>query len=404
MNKFGLLKKPFIWVIANQIILSLGAVGIIVILSSFLDSEAFGGIRFLAAILAVFAFFSLPGMGSVIMKDTIKLTRQGLIHTILTQLRWGFGATIGGIVVCIYYFIQGNTDLAYAFLIGSMLAPFANLYLMPGLVFAGLKRFKAKTVVDFTIILCILSGAALGAWLTQSIAGTTLFYFGIQSAVTFIVLWFVLTTLPDGQSTPEEGNLVTDIKYGKQLTLFQIPFVLLPSLEKVVVFLLLGPTALAVFVITTIPAEHAKNALRNLLQFYILPHIEEEKVHLNVSRWLSIALAMTAISMIALVVFILFFLPILFPAYKQVSSFALFLILGLIPLPMQIFTLLWIALKRTKTLLIYAYVYVVIDIILFLTLSLLLDLKGAIIAKVIVEFLGMILIWILHARSRSDVS
>lgn len=397
--KSGFLQKSLFWVIVNQIILSIGALAIVVILSFFLDPETFGGIRFLASILAVFAFFSLPGIGPLIMQDTVTLSRQRFVHTLVTQAYWGLGSTIGGIILFVIFMFRGNNDLAYAFIIGSILSPVANLYLMPGLVLAGLKRFKAKTIVDLIIMLCILSGAAFGAWLTKSIAGTIFFYFGIQSLITLISLVIVMRKLPVHDTHAAAQDQQSNIQYGKQLTLFQIPFTFLPSLEKVIIYLILGPAALAVFVIATIPTEHARNALRNVFQFYMLPHMEKEHGFYHFKKWFFISAGMTLVSMAALVVFILFFLPILFPYYQHVSYLGLLLIFALIPLPMQVFTLSWISLRRTQALLTYSSAFVVVNAVLFFSGSLLFGLKGAIVAKIVVEFLGIILILILHKKS-----
>lgn len=386
--------KNLIWIGLNQVALSGGAAGLVVMLSFFLDRETFGDLRYISSILAILAFFSLPGVGTVLIKDVTQSTRQSFKHAIFSQLQWGLGSTIGGLLFFAYYVYQQNTDIAYAFLVGGLLAPIANLYLIPGQALAGFKRFKEKTVVDGIIMISIILGAGTGAILTHTVFGTILFYFGTQVAVTLFLIGYVFSLLPkESESTTHKS----DIQYAKQLTFFQIPFMLLPSLERVFVFLLLGPVALAVFVVATIPAEHMKSALRNLFQFYILPHMSDGAFSKQSLRpWFVWAGGITALAVFVAGIFILLFMPILFPQYEESYMLAFVLVLGLIPLPTQVMTLSWIMAKRIDLLLPYTYMTVIIEIILLFLLVPTFGVKGAVIAKIVFEGLVAGFIVFLH--------
>ncbi|TAL57540.1 MAG: hypothetical protein EPN84_13620, partial [Legionella sp.] len=163
----------------NQLILSAGAAAIVISISYFLPESDFGSIRFLSSILAVLAFFSLPGINTLMVRDVNLIGRKGVIQAIWAQVRWGLIASITGVAIGSYYLFSGDSDLGYAFITGGLLAPVANLYLLPGHLLAGLKKFRQKTVVDGVIIVATLLGATAGAFSTGTITGTILFYFGI---------------------------------------------------------------------------------------------------------------------------------------------------------------------------------------------------------------------------------
>ena len=300
--KHQLFARDLPWAILNQTILSIGAVAIIILLSNVLEAQEFGKARFLTAVLTIFAFFSLPGIGPVVLQQMPLYSRDGFTRALSAQLKWGIGAAAGAALFAVVYYFQGDDDLAFAFAISGILTPVANLYLMPGTALAGLKRFREKTFYDGAIIVTIVLGATYGALSTGTVAGTMLWYFGAQSIATLTALYFVTRHLTT--ATPMVIDTEADTRYGKQLTLFQIPFTLLPALEKVLVFFLLGPIPLAIYVIAMLPIEHIRNAYRNMLQFFVLPQFtESESNEKTVTQWMVTAIILSLGSVFVVIAF-----------------------------------------------------------------------------------------------------
>lgn len=368
-------------------ILSFGAVAIIITLSNVLEARVFGETRFLAAVLAIFAFFSLPGIGPVMLQRMPIYSRERFKRGLATQFRWGVGATCGASLFAGAYYFQGNEELALAFLVSGIFAPVANLYLMPGIVCAGLKRFKEKTLYDGFIITSAVLGTAYGAVSTGSVVGTMFWYFGAQSLVTCIALYLVLRQLPNATIT--ESNTIADTQYGKQLTLFQIPFALLPALEKVLVFSLLGPVALALYVIALLPVEHVRSAYRSLLQFFSLPHLQSKDDSPGVFWYLTkMAFLLSFGSITVVVLFAYFLLPFFFPSYADVQRLIVFSAMILIALPAEMYVLSLLSDRRIEYLFLYAFATILIDILTFASLTSLFELHGAVAAKVLTSFIG----------------
>ncbi len=373
----------FAWVALNQAILSAGAAAIVVALSYLLSEPAFGSIRFVSSVLAVLAFFSLPGINTLVVKDVNSIGRTGVIQAITTQLKWGLVASAVGVGIGLYYLSGNNDDLGLAFVIGGLLAPLANLYLMPGHLLAGVRKFRGKTLIDGTIIAVTFASAAAGAFFSGTISGTILAYFGSQAAITFFFLLYVVRSIP-----LHGTHSSADIGFGKQLTLFHVPFLLLPSIERVLVFFFLGPVALAVFVVATIPVEHTRNALRSMFQFYVLPYLTKAKGDTQILReWLRRAFFITSATAIAAAAAVQVLMPYLFAKYPEAYSLALIFLISLVPLPLYLLPLSWVSRKQTTPLKYSAISAVLINVLLFSILVPGNGMTGAIIAKIGSEFL-----------------
>lgn len=390
-------KRKFLWAVLNQGILSIGAITIVILLSHFLTEHMFGEARFLVAVLTIFAFFSLPGFGPVILQKITTYSRESVWRAVITQLRWGSGAALGAFVFAAAYFIQGNQDLAQAFIVSGILTPVANLYLMPGTIYAGLKKFKEKTFCDGFIIACTALGAAYGVMYFQSVAATMFWYFFSQALATCIALFVVTRNLKNIDTQASTGD---DTLYGKQLSIFQVLLVLMPALEKALVFVLLGPVALAVYVIAMLPIEHMLGAYRSLLQFFSLPHLESHGEHTVVLRYLrKISIGLGVISIGVVVVFALYLLPLFFPKYIESQQLILLSAAILIAFPAEMYILSLLSHRRIDYLLIYALITILSDILTFVIFMSLFGLPGTIIAKILAAFVRAIAAYTLYRRN-----
>jgi O-antigen/teichoic acid export membrane protein len=394
--------RDFLWAIGNQAILSLGAVAIITILSNVLSADTFGKTRFLVALFSILAFFSLPGIGPVVLQNIPLYSRTGLTRTFTTQLVWGIGATLGAWLCTAVFYIKGDFDLAQAFLISGILTPIANLYLMPGTALAGLKQYRRKALYDGCIILLTVLGTYYAALTTNTVTGTMAGYYGSQAIATIIAFLLLSSRI---QNTAAQESLSThDAIYGKQLTLFQFPLTFLPSLEKILVFILLGPAVLALYSIAFLPIEHIRHAYRTLLEFMVLPHMsKKQETHRHMQEWLLTAFFLSLGGTILVSLTSLYILPFLFPAYVEVGT--LMLLSAIIPFtfPAYIYILKLISLRRIDRLYAYTLITVCIDIATFAVLTSAFGLQGALTAKVLNAILASVVAVILyrsHAREQ----
>ena len=388
------------WVLLNQAALSFGAAVIVVLLSWFLSRTTFGSLRYLTSVLSILTLFSLPGVMPLVLQQMPALGRKALRDALATQIRWGLAGMLGALGFAAYYWYLRETDLALGFAIAGLCAPIANLYLMPGTVLAGLRRFKQKFFVDAGILGTTAAAAAIGSYATRSIAGTMGLYFGVQAFATAFFLLRVFATLPE-ESAPAQMPPEVDLRYAKRLTVFQSALTLLPAFEKIAVFLLLGPAALALFVVAALPMEHVRSAFRSLAQFFVMPHLAEAEEGSSARRQLfllagGIALAGMAVA----VVFVFFGMPFLFPKYELAVPLAGLLSLSLVSLVTYVFVLEFIERRRVYALFGYLALLAVLSLGFIFVGATHAGVRGVVWAKVAAELASAVALILIHRFAR----
>lgn len=381
-----LFKRDLIYVIVNQGLLSLCSALIVILLARYTDQVTFGELRYLIAVLAILAFWSLPGISMVINHEASRMTKRDLVSLIHTQLTWGLGAFAGALVVATVHLLQDQHALAQAFVIGGLLAPVANLYLVPGVTLAGIRRFRQKMIVDALIMATVLAGVVIGALNTESLSGIIIGYLGLQAGASVVGLFYVARLLPQENRGVASSERKADRSDGTQLTFLQIPFSLIPAIEKAVIFIVLGPVSLAIFVIAVLPVEHFKTAFRNLMQFYMLPHLVKRDVNLLL-HWFGTGALVLTLGIMALVLFIIYGMPLLFENFEEAKRLSLLLVLAALPLPIHVIMVNWIAKRRLKTLRVYAALAIVTNVAFIALSAFFFGLIGAVLAKIIYELL-----------------
>lgn len=395
-----LIKKDFLYVLCNQAILSIGALCIVVILARFTTQEIFGEIRYLIAVLTILSFLSLPGISVVINHRASYMTPEELSALIYIQFKWGIIAMMGGFLIASIHALLGNFELAELLIIGSILSPIANLYLVPGLILAGIKRFFLKALVDLFIITITLLGVTLGALHSPSASMIVFLYYISQAGAALLALYFVFQILRFEKIRKIYSKFTEHIDNGRHLSFLQAPFSLIPAVEKTIVFLILGPVSLATFVIVTLPVEHFKMAFRNLIQFYSLPHLNSKNVG-ELIHWLGLSIVILTLGTTALVLFINFGMPLLFVEFESVRWYAFVLMLGLIPLPIHIIMVFWIAERQITKISFYTLAVVFTDILFLAGGAFFFGLTGAIIGKVCNELCVACGLMYIDTRHRS---
>lgn len=387
----------------NQAALSIGAVVIIIIMTRFLDQATFGDIRYVIAILGIFAFCSLPGVSVVINHHAASMSKEMLRTLVFRQLQWGAYASVGVFLLAAWYMVQGSTELAQAFIVGGVLAPIANLYLVPGLICAGVGKFGKKLFVDSLVITGAIGGVVLGVYFDGTLPVVIGCYLGLQACMTVVSGLLVRTEINriDRHESSQQFSMQRQFHDGKQITLLQIPFTFLPALEKIIVYLALGPIALALFVIMVLPVEHFRSAFRNLLQMYMLPHINLESPRTTM-HWLGVGGTLLIAGIMVLVFFILYGMPLLFESFEELTHLSLLLAVSLLPLPAHIVMVSLIAKRALRTLELFAVITVCLDIIFVTSGALLFGLVGVVVGKIINEIILAILLLFFERKALTE--
>ena len=380
----GILSRNLILVAINQAIVSLGSAALIIIFAHFLGQALFGELRYVVAVLAIFAFCSLPGIGLIINQNVVSMSATELRTLIRRQVEWSTVAVLGALMFALWHSLQGESDIAKAFAAGALLAPLANLFLMPGLICAGHSEFTRKTVLDALVIGSAVLGGLAGVLYAEHLYGIVFWYLGSQAIATLCAFYLVRDKLFPTHETATLPNLQDHLREGVQLTLTQIPFQFIPAIEKVLIYIILGPVSLAIFVIAVLPIEHFKAAFRSLIQVYMLPHLTISSAYTTM-HWLAVGLLVLSSGALLLVLFILYGMAFFFADYHEIMAFSLALTLSLLPLPIHVIAVSWIARRRLRTLTQFAGMSVLVNILVIGGGAWMFGLWGAVVAKIVYE-------------------
>ena len=380
----ALVSVNLIFVSLNQILLSVGSALLVILFARHLEQALFGELRYIIAVLAVLAFCSLPGIGLIINRSASELPAREIRDLIRQQLRWSVIAVVGALGFAVWHMMQGEPSIARAFAVGGLVSTVPNLHSITGLICAGLGHFRRKILLDSFIIVFAIFGTMFGVTWFSELYHIIGWYLGAQAGATLIAFFIIRDLMFPAHETETFPALTNHVREGAQLTLIQVPFLLIPAVEKVLIYLLLGPVSLAIFVIAVLPIEHFKSAFRNLIQVYMLPYLNHPSTH-SLIHWVSIGLLVLSGGALALAAFILFGMPLLFPNYEAIRPFSLALMLSLLPLPIHVIAVTWIAKRQLITLSRFAFFSTVCSLLLIALGAWWYGLWGAIVGKILYE-------------------
>jgi len=161
---------------------------------------------------------------------------------IYARIRWGL---IGGFIslgFAGYYFLQDNIVLTLGFLIAGIFLPFMDSISIFGSIFSGRKEFRLNSIYGSSLLILRTMGMIAVIFLTQHIGWIILAYFLLNtlSRLALLVILFVFYP-PNTEKDP------SSISYGKHLSLMNILGAFAVQADKIIMWHLLGPVALATY-------------------------------------------------------------------------------------------------------------------------------------------------------------
>ena len=124
-------------------------IGIIltIALSNLLPKEAYGTYQFIISVSAIIGGITLSGMGTALMRTVARGSKGALQYAFKTQLVWSSGIILAGGAVALYYFLNGDTRLAIAFLATGALMPFLTGFSLYRPYLEGRRLFRESTTL-----------------------------------------------------------------------------------------------------------------------------------------------------------------------------------------------------------------------------------------------------------------
>jgi len=247
-----LIKGSF-WLLLSQALLFALSFGLLWVFANFLDPETYGQYRFFTTVIGLLAIASLPGMHTATIRAVAR-GYSGLLPQILNvRLRWSLLGTLTAVVAALYYFWQADVTMGGLFLVTALFVPFYQSFNLYDSYLIGRKDYRHFTPITVTqkVIVAIATVAAILFtgnifWILGSFLAST-------TVANIVLYYYTIRRWPLSDQTDSET-----IPYGKKLSFMSVISAVSAQLDKIALWYLTGPVAVAAYTIASaLPKEVA---------------------------------------------------------------------------------------------------------------------------------------------------
>ncbi len=379
--------KGSFWVGVSQVVLATTSFVLSIVYANFLLPQTLGVFKYVLSVAGFFAIANLNGMGTSITQAIARGNDGSFIPALKTRIRFGMLGGLASIITAIYYAAHGNWLLGWSFIVVALFTPFMDSFNLYDAIFSGKKQFKESTLsyaLSQVVATLALAGVAV---LTQNVYCMLLTYFIVWTGFRGFFTWYLASKIsPQASQDPEA------IKNGIHLSFINVISTVATLIDKILVFQVVGASALAIYSVATAPVDQAKTFMTRSLSTLAMPKYsvkEKDDLKNHVFKW-TILLSIALIPITLIYIFASPFLfSILFPKYHQYVWYSQIYALTLIP---SLFSLPQTALNAQmakKELYYFSLTASIAQIGLLIGFAYTLGLVGVIIARIIARFINL---------------
>ncbi|MBP6860222.1 MAG: oligosaccharide flippase family protein [Candidatus Pacebacteria bacterium] len=309
-------------------------IAIAILLANWLPREAYGTYQFIISMSAILSGLTLTGIGTALMRAVARGAKGALPYAFRLQLVWGFGIVIASFGVALYYFINGNIELASAFLIVGACAPLLGAFSLYRPYLEGRKLFRDSTLLGAWRRPVPLIAIAAALYLTDDPILLVLVYF-VSHTLSMGLLY--LSTVRKYAEPKEEHPEI--LSYGKHLSVMSIVGLVANNLDNVLVFHYLGAAPLAIYALAQLPLIHTLKTfgLGGSLVFPKYATRTWHEIREGIGSKLALYSFATGIAVVAYIALAPFIFNAVFPAYPEAVIVSQVLILAVLAKPFTLY-------------------------------------------------------------------
>lgn len=323
------LAKGGFWLTLGQFVSSASALIISIAFANLLAPEVFGLYKYIISIVSLLTITTLAGMDSAVTQATSRGFEGTLVPATKTKMKWGSLGSLLSLVIAIYYYINGNTTLAFSFAVVALFMPFTESFDMYNSLLFGKKLFNTQTIYNSIKKIIALVSMILTILITRNIYIILFVYF---ASVVLPNLYFFWKTI---KTHRQNNNIDPDaIPYGKRLSAIYIIGLIAVELDKILVFQYVGPIDLAIYSLANAPTDQIRGLLKNVNSLAIPQFSQQTTEQIKTSIWRKVKIL--AIGTVAIVITYIvlspFFFNLLFPKYLSAVPYSQILSISIIPI------------------------------------------------------------------------
>lgn len=251
-DEFAGLSKGVYWLTLAQVISLVASFLLTLAFTHYLSKAEYGTFKYFFSIASILAVPTLPGMIPAVTRAVARGNEHIYRVALFTRLKWSSISGFLASLLALYYFTAGNTAYAIISLIIALTIPLSGAFTTYRAYLSGKTRFRAMALAHIASRIFVTLCAVFVAILTQNILFTliTFFFAGFCTNFFFTLLFPPRKTRPEIQSVLKSHPAIT---YGKHLSALRIISVIAEYADNVILFLFLGPTAVAVYALAVTP-------------------------------------------------------------------------------------------------------------------------------------------------------
>lgn len=362
--------------------------------ANWLPKETYGTYQYVLSFMSVLGVLALSGMDTAIARATAQGKDGSLFEALRAKVQWGL---IGGAVAMlggIYYLIQGNEMLGYAFIIIGIFIPFWGA---PGIYISyaqGKKRFDITNIYDVGAQLLAAISIVATLQLTDNLLAILLAYLTSWTVARVIFFRLIIKKLP-----PNNERDPTTISYGKHLTVMSAFNSISVNIDTLLLWQVAGPAAVASYMFARAIPQRT-NTLTKAISRLAFPKMATNSMGTMQDTLLYKVVLLCGAATVAAIVYAAlapYLFQLFFPKYIEAVPLTQILALLIALQPLGLFLNPLTSHAKQKLLYIYNFGLPIFRVIVFLLVVPSFGLMGAVIGLVIIKvFDGLFLTWLFY--------
>jgi O-antigen/teichoic acid export membrane protein len=307
--------------------------------ANILSKDQYGFYQFIISTASIIAAFTLTGTGTAIVRSTAQGDEGSLRRGAITTLKWSTGIACGGILLSLYYFVQGNISLSIAFALVAATQPFITSFNLYKTYLQGKQFFRDSTIIESTQRLIPFALLLLTINISPDPLILVIVYFISQAISSLGAYYFVIRKF-NLQKTPNTEL----INYSKHLSIIESISEVANAADKALVWIFLGATPTAVYALAQFPITHL-NAMFGFVRQLAFP-----KLVTVLPKKIKLYFIIALIVFVVYIIIAPFIFQVLFPKYIESVLLSQVLALSILTVPRSLISQTFAAHKMKREL------------------------------------------------------
>jgi len=331
------LYKSSFWTTLRFVIGLITSLGTMVAFGNLLPKEIYGVYSYLLSLAGSLGFLTLSGMSTGIIRAVARGKESIYPYAVRLQTKFNLLGTASIASLGFYYGVKGNMTFALSLLLLAIAMPVSAIYHSFESVLIGKKRFDLLTIITSIMSGVSAVGTIVSLFFTNNIVLIILTYSALSLIPNYVAYKYVLRDMNIDQ--PSNDDIQELKRTAFHLTGAGIVSTIAQYFDKIVLFQVAGPGALAIYGFAISGPERLKGLVKNWISI-ALPKLSDRSID-DINSVFNRRIVLATLMGLGLALFYIIFSPLLFkwflPQYLDSIIYSQVYALGLIAIPISNF-------------------------------------------------------------------